>query len=193
MSGPVPRGVPQAVGPSARGPQAVGALDGGGCGARRVNASGPSPLSRIRATRAIASVTVGRWPHGHPPQREVEVCEAFEPLPAPGQHLEVVAAVGVLPQRLDRLPDRAVDQEQVVVVLGAQGSGVGPVVVHQAPDEAGSAIGEGVDLGKLCDEVGQLRTVERGEDPPDVDLGKVEVVHGVSMPARTSKVNEFCF
>lgn len=46
------------------GPFGHGAAVGGGCGSRKLNASGPGPWSRSNCTRPIASAWVGRWPAG---------------------------------------------------------------------------------------------------------------------------------
>ena len=56
-------------------------------------------------------------------------------------------------QRLDRLPDRHVD-DQAVVAEGADGGGVA-VLGLEAPDEARARVGDGVDRREGRDEVGQ--------------------------------------
>src|SRR4051794_9433010 len=71
----------------------------------------------------------------HPPQRQVRSREALEPLTPATEVLDVVAAVGELEQRVDRLPDRHVDDDQVVVEA-ADRHGVARVVL-QPPDESG--------------------------------------------------------
>jgi hypothetical protein len=116
-----------------------------------------------------------------PPQRLVGLGGALEPLPAAGEQAQVVAAVGVVPQGLDRLPDRAVDEQSVVVVVGSEAGGVFAVVVHHAPDEPRGAFGERVDLRQLGDEVGHFGAVPWGDGAGDVDLGEVESSHGDSM------------
>jgi hypothetical protein len=122
---------------------------------------------------------------GHPPHRQVVLGQSLEPLAAAAEHLQVVAPVGEVLQRLDRLPDREIDQHHVVVVVGAQARGVRAALVDQTPDEARRTVGQGVDLGELGYEVGQDGAVERGEDASDVHLGEMEVSHGDSMAGST--------
>src|SRR3989442_3837565 len=113
----------------------------------------------------------------HPPQGDVGAGEFFEPgLPLP-QHLDVRAVVHVALQLLDRFPDRQVEQDTIVTV----GTKVGGVAVGglQTPDEAGAAVGERVDLLQPGDETGHHGTLERPFHPGDVDLGDVQIGHGL--------------
>src|SRR6266496_3378339 len=113
----------------------------------------------------------------HPPQGDVGAGEFFEPgLPLP-QHLDVRAVVHVALQLLDRFPDRQVEQDTIVTV----GTKVGGVAVGglQTPDEAGAAVGERVDLLQPGDETRHHGILERRFHPGDVDLGDVQMGHGL--------------
>src|SRR6266571_4972751 len=113
----------------------------------------------------------------HPPQGDVGAGEFFEPgLPLP-QHLDVRTVVHVALQLLDRFPDRQVEQDTIVTV----GTKVGGVAVGglQTPDEAGAAVGERVDLLQPGDETRHHGILERRFHPGDVDLGDVQMGHGL--------------
>src|SRR6266705_1776769 len=118
----------------------------------------------------------------HPPQGEVGAGEFFEPgLPLP-QHLGMRAVVHVALQLFHRFPDRQVEQDAVVIV----GTKVGGVALGglQTPDEAGAAVGERVDLLQPGDETGHHGTLERPFHPGDVDLGDVQIGHGLPRICR---------
>src|SRR6266545_3193106 len=113
----------------------------------------------------------------YPPQGEVGASEFFEPgLPLP-QHLRVSAVVHVALQLLHRFPDRQVEQDAVITI----GTKVGGVALGglQAPDEAWAAVGERVDLLQPGDETRHHGTLERSFHPGDVDLGDVQMGHGL--------------
>src|SRR5712691_4673751 len=113
----------------------------------------------------------------HPPQGEVGAGEFFEPgLPLP-KHLGVRAVVHVALQLLHRFPDRQVEQDAVIIV----GTKVGSVTLGglQTPDKAWAAVGERVDLIQPGDETGHHGTLERSFHLGDVDLGDVQIGHGL--------------
>src|SRR5438093_1261909 len=110
-------------------------------------------------------------PGRNPPQHEMRLGEALEPLGAATQDARVGGGVGERPEALDRLPDGHV-QEQQLVVEGVDARRVAGVGL-EAPQEPGAPIGERVDRLQVRHEVGDLRSVDRCHHPPDVQLGQV--------------------
>src|SRR3546814_17708714 len=76
---------------------------------------------------------------------------------------------------LFRSPDRHVDDE--VGVVGHLDIGGVAAVTLQAPDEAGTPVGQGVDVVETRDEAGQPWIVERRQGAPDVDLRLMQPLH----------------
>ena len=159
------------------------APDGDAAGASPAPGTAPRRGTRTRSGRAPAG---GPGARGPPRRRErarpgpttsrsrpLHVREPVAPLLV---DLEVRARVDVGAQRLDRLPDRQVDDDLVVVVDRHRGRVVA-AVAGQAPDEARRAIGERVDLVEPRHEAGQLRRIERRDEAGDVDLGQMEGSH----------------
>src|SRR3954453_801371 len=81
-------------------------------------------------------------------------------------------------ERVDRLPDRHVD-DHAIVLVGAQGGGVA-LLGLQAPDEARRGVGHGVDRVEQRHELGH----DRPAGAADVELGDVEGGH--SYPAMSA-------
>src|SRR3546814_7220602 len=96
----------------------------------------------------------------------------LEPLPALRHHLQVVGAIDIGEQRIEIFPDRHVDDE--VGVVGHLEIGGVAAVTLQAPDEAGTPVGEGVDVVETRDEAGQTWIVERRQRALDVDLHQMK-------------------
>jgi hypothetical protein len=123
----------------------------------------------------------GDVPARYPPQGRVRVPHPLVPLPAPSQHREVGVAEHVRGQRLDRLPDGHVDQNAAagpdpVLLEAADGEGV-PVLGLHPPEESGRRIRDRVHRVKRRHEVRDQRTVDRREQPSNVDL-REHIVHG---------------
>jgi hypothetical protein len=87
----------------------------------------------------------------------------------------VGGAIDEVEQRLGIGPDRHVDEKQRI---GGR-SQVGRVVAVplQAPDKAGSGIGQGVDGIEFSVKARHLRVAALAEHPPDVDLCQVPIRH----------------
>ena len=127
-------------------------------------------------------------PARYPPRHGVQVRQPLEPLPAAAQHLAVRVAEHERGERLDRLPHRHVDQDPGAssrVPLERADRGGVAVLGLQPPDEARRRIGQRVDGLQPGHEVSQHRAVQRGLQPPDVDLRKV-VVHNSILPAAAA-------
>src|SRR5271165_27464 len=91
---------------------------------------------------------------GDPPENEKGIGHAFKPFATAAHDLYMGGAVHVLVERFDIAPDGHVD-EQVGIVEGANRGGIA-LLGLQAPDEAGCALGQGVDAlevrGEVCHE-----------------------------------------
>ena len=142
---------------------------------------------RGRAVRAQVIKPVFGLAHGrdvpprYPPQHQVRVRHPLEPLPPPPQDRDVGGAVGVSGERLDRLPDRHVDDDAAArphpVQLEPAHRGRVPVFGLQPPDESGGRVRGRVHLIQGAGEVRDQRTVDRREQSSDVDLREHVVIH----------------
>jgi hypothetical protein len=123
----------------------------------------------------------GDVPARYPPQHQVRVRHPLEPLPPPPQHRDVLGAVGVRGQRLDRLPDGHVDDDAAAgphrILLEPAHRGGVPVFGLQPPDEPGGRVRDRVHLIQGGHEVGDQRTVDRRQQSSDVDLGEHVFIH----------------
>ncbi len=98
----------------------------------------------------------------------------LEPGLAQPQRLGVRAPIDELKQRLDRAPDRHVD-EHPRVREGLQAGRVAAFVL-EPPDEARGRVGEGVDPLETPDEARHPKIVEGMQHARDVDLGEVVAI-----------------
>src|SRR4029079_8582169 len=91
--------------------------------------------------------------------------------------------VGEGAKRLDRLPDRHVQEQQLIVeCVDARRVALFRL---EPPHEPGTPVREGVDRLEIRDEVRNLRSRDRGDHPPDIELGHV--------PARVAHVASSTF
>src|SRR5215211_1267886 len=81
----------------------------------------------------------GNMPGRHPPKYDVRAFHWLEPLAAAAHNGAMRAFVHVRPELLDRLPDRHVDQNVVVVEWADRGCV--SIAGLQAPDEARAMVG----------------------------------------------------
>jgi probable blue pigment (indigoidine) exporter len=111
----------------------------------------------------------GKRAGGDPPQHQVRVAEPLEPFPPAAHHVPVPRAVHELGERVDRLPHAHVEEQHVVLERTDRGGVAG--VGLQPPDEAVRLVGHPIDRLEGGYEAGQLRRVERCQQPGDVALG----------------------
>src|SRR5436305_364723 len=111
----------------------------------------------------------------HPPQRQERAVELLEPRAPSLDQFRVSGAIDVTLQRLDVLPDREVEEDPVVVVR-TEIRGVARFGL-QPPDEAVTAVGQGVDLGETRDEPFHDWRIERCLHSGDIDLRKLVLRH----------------
>ena len=131
---------------------------------------------RVEVGEALLGlVDAGDVAGGHPPQRDKGAGELLEPLLPLAKQLRVGGAVDEGLERVGGFPNGQVEEDAVVIV-GAEVGGVSRGGL-QAPDEAGAAVGEGVDFIEPLDEASHERAVERGSHSGDVDLGHVVLGH----------------
>jgi hypothetical protein len=157
---------------------------------------------RVRGRPVRAHVTHPVFCLGHggdvtaryPPQRQVGVPHLFEPLASPPEYRDVRIPVRVRGQGLDRFPDRHVDDNAAagpdpVLLEAADGEGV-PVLGLHPPDESGRRIRHRVHRVERRHEVRDQRTVDRREQPSDVDL-REHIVHGAhaARPSPARRTN----
>src|SRR5918993_764224 len=123
-------------------------------GVRRLGERGPEGEGgRARASpgqqlEAVLGLGDGRDGSGrHPPQGHEGVGHPVEPGSALAHHVQVPAGVDEGPQRLQRRPDRQVD-DHAVVLEGPDGGGVA-VLGLEPPDEPWALVGQGVDRLQL--------------------------------------------
>jgi len=128
-------------------------------------------LAALRDARDVAG--------GNPPETVVRLVHFFKPLGAIAKSLDVSGRVDVVAQRFDGGPDRHVDDDEGIVVVGELG-GVSRSRL-QAPDKTGSRIRESVDGIELGDKAGDLGIVQRCDETADVDLSEMEI-HGGILP-----------
>ena len=153
-------------------------------GRRRSSAStgkrrawGEALLERERSRRRSSrSVERSRQGLGHRGDRSSGVhhsanrtCRIARTLAPPTHETDVRRSVDVVSQRLDRLPDRQVDGEQLVLVHRADRGGIA-VLRLEPPDETRRRVGERVDPVEVGDEVGDQRVIDTRPQSPDVDL-----------------------
>src|SRR3990167_8233261 len=118
----------------------------------------------------------GDVPGGYPPEGQYRRVGLLEPVLLVAQYAQVLACVDVVFQRLERVPDRQVDDDPLVLER-LEGGGVACVGL-QAPDEARAGFGHWVDRPDFPAEALHAQGVERGEGFGDIDLGQViAVVH----------------
>jgi len=121
------------------------------------------PLAAVRDRGDVAG--------GNPPETITGLIHLFEPLGAVAKYLGVIRLVSEIAQRLDRFPDRHIDDHERIVVVGDVG-GVARFRL-EPPDKAGSLVGKSVDGLELRDEFGDLRIIQRSEETRYVDLGEI--------------------
>lgn len=112
----------------------------------------------------------------NPPEAVNGLVHFFEPLGAVAQDSGMVGPVDVVAKRFEGLPDGHVEQNGSILrvvddVRGIAGRGL------QAPEEAGSIVGESVNRVELSDKFGDLGIVDGSEKTPNVNLRKV-IGHG---------------
>ena len=112
-------------------------------------------LAALRDARDVAG--------GNPPETVVRLVHFFKPLGAIAKNLDVSGRVDVVAQRFEGSPDRHVDDDEGVVVVGEFG-GVSRSRL-QAPDKTASRI-------ELGDKAGDLGVVQRCDETADVDLSE---------------------
>jgi hypothetical protein len=110
-------------------------------------------------------------PRGDLPEGDGGSVHGLETVIAVAEEEVLVAAVGVVLQHLDVLPDRHVDQD-AVVFEGADGGGVAGFVL-KASDEVGAGFGGGVHIFELRVEASHDRVVDRRAHARNVDLGEL--------------------
>ncbi len=159
--------------PFGAGPK-VGSFVGGGAGMAEVEGHvGGTPAPEMG--QALLGVGHRREAAGgDPPQRHVGLGHGFEPEAALHHDVAVIGSQHEGPQRRQRLPDRQVDHD-ALVVEGADGGGVTGFGL-QPPDEALGGVGPGVDGIQGGHETGQGRRVDGRLQAADVDLCQVIAV-----------------
>src|SRR2546423_236262 len=115
---------------------------------------------------------------GDPPEHIAPLPLVLEPHAPLAQHPGVGRPVGELLQRLDRLPDREVEDDRLVLEDAHRGRVA--AVVLEPPDEALGLVGEGVHHREALDELAHDRVVERPHFLRDVELGYVHAARRVS-------------
>jgi hypothetical protein len=112
---------------------------------------------------------------GDPPEAVNGLIQLDEPLAAITKDANVVGAIDVIAQRFERIPHGHVDEHGGVIVVddvrGVAGGGL------QAPDEAGGAIGDGVNRFELVDEFGDPGIIDGSNQAAYVDLGEMVSGH----------------
>ena len=106
-----------------------------------------------------------------PPKAVAGLIHVFEPFGTIAEYLRVIRFVGEAAQRLDRIPDRHInDYERIVVVPD-----VGGVARFrlEPPDKARSLVGKSIDGFELSDEFGDLRIIQRSEEARYVNLSEM--------------------
>ena len=173
------------LGPAGPGFRTADRLAGAGAGRRKVLPE--RERMRRRAVRAQVVKAVFGLAHGrdvparYPPQHQMRVLHPLEPLPSPPQDRDVRVTVGVRGQRLDRLPDRHVDDDAAprphrVLLEPAHRGGV-PVFGLQPPDEPGGRVRDRVHFIQGGREVRDQRAFDRRQQSSDIDLGEHVIIH----------------
>src|SRR5262249_22312627 len=104
--------------------------------------------------------------HRNPPEREICSSEFLEPqLPLP-EHFRMTGSVDVVSECLDRLPDRHIEKNPLVF-KGAKVHSVSFSCL-QAPDKAGTSIGECIEFVQPSHEPLHNLIVERRPDLTNV-------------------------
>ena len=116
---------------------------------------------------------------GNPPETVVRLVHFFKPLGAIAKSVDVSGCVDVVAQHFDGGPDRQVDDDEGIVVIGELGGVAGSRL--QTPDKAWSCIRERVDGLELSDKAGDLGIIQRCDETADVDLSEMEI-HGGILP-----------
>lgn len=127
----------------------------------------PKPLAALGDCRNVT--------RRNPPEAVIRFARFLEPFGAVAKDPSVVGGVGKTAQRLERLPDGHIDDDKRVVAVGDI-RGVARFRL-QAPEEAGSLVGERVYWFELGDELGDLRIIEGRDKPGNVDLSEM-IGHG---------------
>ena len=109
-----------------------------------------------------------------PPQAHSRLRRGLEELSPPTQELSVPRPIGEVGQRLDRFPDREVDDRECVVErIDARRVAA---VVFETPHEAGTRLRQFVDRIQVRTKVVDHRVVDRRTQSRDVQLGEVHAV-----------------
>src|SRR5262249_54524265 len=116
----------------------------------------------------------GNAPRLDPPKNQCGPGMRLEPLPSAAEHGDVLAAIDVLVEGLDRFPNRHVEQDPLVVER-ANAGGIA-IVSLEAPDEAGAPVGQRIDAVELRHETSHERIVESRSHAGDVGLSEVMTV-----------------
>jgi hypothetical protein len=115
-----------------------------------------------------AMVVTGR----HPPQSNVRLLQANEPLAAQSHHFGVGRPKHEVRERIKRLPSRQIDEDPLVAEA-ANGRRVSRVVL-EPPREAGTQVRERVDRSERGHEVREKRGVEGFARQSNIDLGEIK-------------------
>src|SRR5215813_9602237 len=109
--------------------------------------------------------------------------QRLKPFLAPVHDLGMRGLVGEGEERIDRIPDRHVD-DHAGIVEGADVRRVAAVAL-QPPDETGRALGKRIDRVELGHEIGQQWIVERRPGARDIQLGEMALAHhGSGRPSK---------
>ncbi len=111
----------------------------------------------------------------YPPQHVVRLAWPFKPIGAFQVIIQVAGTINELLQIVGTSPYRHIHQHEWI--LSPRVLNVGGVAgfTLQPPDEAGRLFGESVNMIQAIHKFANLGVVERMEDPPDIQLGELEV------------------
>lgn len=124
-------------------------------------------------------VGTGLMASGYPPKYEVGSLVFFKPLRSAFHYLGVGGFERKIPQGLDRLPNRHVDDEQVVAE-DVDGRGV-VVFVFEPPHEAFGLLGQFVDGSDVGHKIGNGWRINRGQESSDVELSQMVFGHKMTI------------
>ena len=118
----------------------------------------PTRYHLAQPSQSVFGLRDGRtMPGGHPPHRHVAFAHDLEPLAPAAKDRDVRGLVDVRGERLDRLPDRHVQEDVQAELLEDPKRGRVALFGLKAPDEARAVIGDRVDRVKPGGEVGDER------------------------------------
>ena len=140
-------------------------LEGEGKGRGPVRPQMIEPGQRLFGRRELA--------HRHPPQDLIGILWPLKPLTPAHHEAGMGRAIDEFEQRLDRLPDRHVDEK--IRVGGGEDLGGVATVALEAPDKTGRLLGKRVDAVERRHEIGQMRAVGRRDDAPDIELREMPI------------------